>query len=129
MNIELEDGTKTVAEKNQTVTIREGNKGNMSNCMPVPRIHEKRITLNEFIEKAIKNFGENKFFVYDMVNANCQRFVTMLLQASGLDYPRVRVWGNQNVASAIESDFLKGLTKGLTDIARGFTIFKQRLFG
>ena len=64
-----------------------------------------------------------------MVNDNCQRFVTMLLQASGLDYPRVRVWVNQNVAKAIESDFLQGITKGITDIARGFTIFKQKLFG
>ena len=129
MNLELEDGTKAVAEKNQTVSIREGTKGYMSSCMPVPRIHSKSITLNEFIEKAIKNFGENKFFVYDMVSQNCQRFITQLLQSSGLDYPRLRVWVNQNVAEAIKSDFLQGITRGITDIARGFTIFKQKLFG
>lgn len=129
MQVQLEDGTELVVEKNQVVGIKEGTFNNPCNCMPVPKIHEKQITLNEMFDKAVKQYGGDYIFHYDVVNQNCQRFVTSLLVASGLDYPRLRVFVNQNVGQALESDGLRKVTGFLTDLAGKFAVVKQKLFG
>ena len=129
MQVELEDGTELVVEKNQVVGIKEGTFNNPSNCMPVPKIHEKQITLNEMFDRAVKQYGGDYIFHYDVVRANCQRFVTSLLVASGLDYPRLRAFVNQNVGQALESDGLRKVVGVLTDLAGKFAVIKQKLFG
>jgi superfamily II DNA/RNA helicase len=129
MQIELEDGTPILAEKNQVVNVKEGTFNNPTNEMPVPKIHTKQITLNELFTKAVDQYGSDYIWNYDVVNANCQRFVTSLLVASGLDYPRLRVFVNQNVKAALESDGLQKVVKFITNSAAKFSILKQKLFG
>ena len=119
-NITLDDGTKLMTEKNQTLHIKEAHATDgIKSPFPVDVSQGK--TLKEMFEAAEANIGKENFYRYDPLDANCQRFITGLLSSTGMDNPRTRAWTNQNIREALSADtgdtWYTSLGKRVTDFA------------
>ncbi len=120
LQLTLDDNTPIILEKNQVVNIQVGDKGEPQNLMEVPKLFNSNITLSDFFTNSVNKFGTDYIFDYDMVDKNCQKFVTSLLVANGVDNPKLRKFVNQNVSEAITSDFIKTSAKVGIKIATAF---------
>src|SRR6185437_3065878 len=82
MYLETDKGTHTRLEKNEVVKATSSAKTEGS-CISIP-LQNKKIRLDDFINKGEKLQGESKFWAYSALDNNCQIFLRTLLTANGL---------------------------------------------
>jgi hypothetical protein len=109
--------TKIVLEKNETVDlsvstehVQTGDK----EFLVVP--FDKDFTLNDLVETARKQQGDQKFFYYDPFKNNCQWFISYLLHGQELYGPKEKAFLFQDL-----QEFNKDLPKWLPSFARKVT--------
>ncbi len=76
----------------------------------------KDLKLGEFFINGQKKAGDEKFFVYDPINANCQDFVMALLQGNNLGDKQIYDFVKQDTKGLV-SDFMASVGKKITDVA------------
>lgn len=62
----------------------------------------KKITLNEFNQKAREKMGDEKYFKYNSFDDNCQAFLSQALQANGLQTNATKAFIYQNLKKLVE---------------------------
>ena len=72
------------------------------------------VVLKDMIEKAEQAGGDN-FYRYNAVTANCQKFINVLMNSSGITGTDIFVM--QDATQLIKNSGLKRLATGITDIA------------
>ena len=72
------------------------------------------VVFKDMIEKA-EQAGGDTFYRYNAVTANCQRFISVLMNSSGITGTDVFVM--QDATQLIKNSGLKRLATGITDIA------------
>lgn len=73
-----------VIEKNEVINVSNSyNTSSKTEKQDVP-LNGKEITINEMFENGRKNVGDNKWFLYDPFNNNCQFFIKYCLESVGL---------------------------------------------
>lgn len=113
---------RVIIEKNESINIsfnyvQAGN----SELIPVP--FNKTITINEMLNKARHEAGDRRFFLYDAFNrgeaTNCQGFLLLLLQSSGLLTNRARDFLYQDMTDVLKSlpSYVPKVARAVTDIA------------
>jgi hypothetical protein len=82
----------------------------------------REFTLNQLLETARENVGDEAFFYYDSFQNNCQSFVSYLLKGQGLYRPAEKAFTYQAIEGVIDDmpDYVKRFQRGLTDIAASF---------
>ena len=119
--IELEGGTKIIVEKNAVIDIyTTSNLSSKAEVIPVD-LKGKTLTLNTLLEGGLKQAGsEDKYFLYDAYNNNCQYYIRYLLQGSSLYNDTVAKFLFQDITEVIKKqpEYLAKFAKGVTD-ARG----------
>lgn len=117
--ITLDNGTKLIYEKNERPVLQVSNKNPPSpfNNDSVS-VNGNNIPLGEFVSKAMKRMGEDKYITYDPIQNNCQDFLLNSMQANGLSTPELSSFIKQDVDELIEKtpSFSKQLAKGATGI-------------
>lgn len=79
----LGTGKEIIMEKNDVLNITpDFKKESNSEILDVP--FKQALTINEILEQARQKVGDDKFFLYDSFNNNCQGFIKMLLENQGL---------------------------------------------
>lgn len=122
LQLKLDDGTDFWIEKNQVFAMGTGVKQNASASMEIPKLKNSKITLSDFFNNAVNKFGSDFIFRYDMEDQNCQRAVTALLVANGLDNPSLRSFTNQHVKGAITNDVIRKGAKVAVKLAEGMSM-------
>jgi len=113
LNIKLENGKSYLLEKNQVIKMVSSSKtGQESMNVPI----NKDLKLGEFFINGQKRAGDEKFFVYDAINANCQDFVNALLQGNNLGDKKIYDFVKQDTKGLV-SDFMSSIGKKITDVA------------
>lgn len=127
--IVLEDGTKLKLEKNEEPELKKVSENEIKNietegtqCKRVNGIDGKTLTINDLIKNGETVSGKNKFYVYDIVDANCQLFVMDLLKGSNLLTSELDNFIMQNV-----SEVLKTLPSWSQKVARLLPNIKSQL--
>ena len=62
----------------------------------------KELSLNEMMTKTIEGYTPEKFFIYNGLRANCQMFVTAVMEYNGLLTPELHKWSNQSMTEIIK---------------------------
>lgn len=125
MVISLDNGKRIIYEKNQRVALFETNKDvgqKEATCIPVP--NASGVVFGDMIQKGIKFAGASHYFQYDMTSDNCQQFVYVNLQPSGMWNPTLATFVKQNVEKIIPT-FLSKVMRGATNMAA----FGERITG
>jgi len=117
MNINLSDGYSFGIEKNESVKITHSFDRSGAEFVKVPVT--KNVTLSEFIMRGINSLGKKSFYDYSAFTHNCQEFLTVLLQSSGLLTPEIRKFINQDAQSILRHlpGYTSKLANLITDIA------------
>ena len=111
--VSLYGGKLIRIEKNQTIELRIVNS--------VPSVEQleitpsKNITLNQFLDNARKQMGDERYFVYDPKYYNCQVYIANLLSANGDLTPTINSFIMQNVDSL--PSFTHAIARATTDLA------------
>ena len=121
VDLVLDDNTPITLEKNQVINISEGHKSNPSACMEIPKLTNSKITLSEYFNTAVQKYGADFIFDYEMLHKNCQRFVEALNTANGVSNPELRKFVNQNIADAVQSDFVRTGARVATKIGEALS--------
>ena len=110
----LDNGQTIGIEKNQRVNVASAG-------FPTSGVEPSNmlklncnVVFKDMIEKAEKAGGDN-FYRYNAVTANCQRFISVLMNSSGITGTDVFVM--QDATQLIKNSGLKRLATGITDIA------------
>lgn len=74
------------------------------------------ISINLFLENAIKKAGTNAFFTYSAKDANCQHWVLNLLQANGIQADTSFIKQNTDKLFG-KTNYLRKLSNTVTDLA------------
>lgn len=102
-------------EKNHVVEISPIQKVD-GELMPVKV--SSPISLNEFIGKTLKALGPEKYFLYDSITDNCQRFIDAHLTANRLNSPAYKKFVVQDAYQLIQNDpVIQNLARKATDLA------------
>lgn len=123
----LEDGTRLKYEKNERPVL-EPESGRPGAKAEMVSASGGGIVLNDFIQRAMKAMGDQRYITYDPIRNNCQDFLLGSLQANGLLTAELTTFIKQNVQQLIEEtpSFSQSIAKGLTDIAgKGREIFEE----
>lgn len=115
--ITLDDGTTLLHEFNERPVLQK-HSGTISDKAECRSISGNNIPLGEFIEKAMKRMGEDKYIDYDAIFNNCQDHLLASLQANGLSNPDITNFIKQDTEDLIENTpaFSKVLSKGATGL-------------
>ena len=114
VNMTLDNGQTIGIEKNQLVNVAgagfptaglEASNMLKINC---------NVVFKDMIEKA-EQAGGDTFYRYNAVTANCQRFISVLMNSSGISGTDAFVM--QDATQLIKNSGLKRLATGITDIA------------
>lgn len=121
----LQDGTKLVVEKLEKINIAKlpkGYVGKTSQVYPID-MQKKRITLFDLMNNARRRFGESRYFSYDGFKNNCQDFLMMLLNASGLETADNKAFIKQPLEQLIKKlpSYVPKVAKVVTDVANKAT--------
>lgn len=112
----LENGSNIVIEKNEVVTIHYlSNEDEKMQFIQVPLI-KKDLTLGELIYTAENKMGTKKFYDYNALACNCQRFVLDVLESNNLL--------NENIKNFIFQDLQplrESISKPLQNLANAAT--------
>jgi hypothetical protein len=90
--------------------------------MPID-MQKKRITLFDLMNNARRRFGESRYFSYDGFKNNCQDFLMMLLNASGLETADNKAFIKQPLEQLIKKlpSYVPKVAKVVTDVANKAT--------
>lgn len=107
-------------EKNEVVRLSTTNpikKGSEVLEVPIPSGFDT--TIEQLINKTRERMGDKNFSNYDAKKLNCQHFITNVLQANGLDTPKLLEFINQDAVEIFKGmpKFVEKWGKVLTDIA------------
>lgn len=77
----------------------------------------QHVTINQFIQGALSQMGEQKFFAYSAYDNNCQHFLLNLLQANGLANEELSRFIKQDTESIFSTNSaIRKLSNSITDI-------------
>ena len=116
--VELDDGKKLRVEKNQTLKISDYKPEKNEETQSVD-LRGKVLTLNQMFDSVYNKYGRNRVNIYNALSTNCQRFVSDILQASGILTIKNKKFINQDVkqlADELPENLQKGMKK-ITDVA------------
>lgn len=122
----LDNGIDILIEKNEVIVIKPFNKGLNDSAETFPININKRITLNEFINKTFEMIGPDRFYHYDPLRNNCQVFVQDLLTANGLYSNNARNFVLQDFSN-IEQELKESNYGYVPDIMQRITDFASRI--
>lgn len=113
----LDDGTTLIHEFNERPVLQK-HSGSVSDKADCREISGEDIPLAQFIEKAMKRMGEDKYIDYHPLTNNCQDHLLASLQANGLTNQELTSFIKQDTEDLIENTpaFSKILAKGATGI-------------
>lgn len=115
----LDDGTTLIHEFNERPVLQK-HSGSISSKLKAEcrSISGSDIPLSQFIEKAMKRMGEDKYIDYHPLTNNCQDHLLASLQANGLTNQELTSFIKQDTEELIENtpSFSKILAKGATGI-------------
>ena len=116
MIITLDNGKVYTLEKVEIISIKSGKPSSIKDSIKVPV--DKDISLSELLYNAQKRNPE-KFLSYNATTNNCQHFLAMLLQSSGLMTPEAREFILQNTEELVKNlpEISKYLAEKITDVA------------
>lgn len=122
---------KVIVEKNATVNINTNYQhASTSEIQHVP-LAGKQLTLYQLVDAGRKSVGDTTFFKYNVFNenggTNCQRFIQILLEASGLLTPAANTFLMQDVSKLKEE--LPGYVKDTAQVATDLGAIANRLTG
>lgn len=104
MIADLEGGPSLLIEKNSVINIKPESTyyaGHDAVSLDVPKQAQPAgLTLQQMIDNAVKAVGPS-IYLYDLVDNNCQKFITDLLKNSGLLTPKLDTFINQDVKTVI----------------------------
>jgi hypothetical protein len=132
--VELNDNrnTRLVIEKLEKVNIEFFNESYIkrnSETVNVP-MNSKKVSLYDLLNNARRKYGDYRFFSYDGTGytgstMNCQDFIMMLLEASGLGDPSSKSFIKQDLDQLLNklSKTTHRIAKGITDFANKATSF------
>lgn len=122
MKIRLSDGTSILTEKNEIIKLKE--EGWNSGDSAKPEVEKIKIavppgiSLNEFFNKAIKQYGKDRIFIYDSRTNSCQTYIHDLLKANGILTSEADKFIRQDVESIYRGMGVIGsINKAITDVA------------
>jgi hypothetical protein len=101
MLVGLEGGTTLLVEKNSVINMKPVSPSYGGTDKMTVAVN-KKITFGEMIEKAVKAVGPS-LYLYDVVNNNCQKFITDLLKHSGLLTPALNTYINQDIEKVLSN--------------------------
>ena len=114
VNMTLDNGQTIGIEKNQRVNVAAAG-------FPTSGVEPSNmlklncnVVFKDMIEKA-EQAGGDTFYRYNAVTANCQRFISVLMNSSGISGTDAFVM--QDATQLIKNSGLKRLATGITDIA------------
>lgn len=115
--ITLDDGATLLHEFNERPVLQK-HTGTISEKAECLSISGNNIPLGEFIEKAMKQMGEDKYIDYDAIFNNCQDHLLASLQANGLSTQDITNFIKQDTEDLIENTpaFSKILSKKATGL-------------
>ena len=111
--ITMENGKQFLLEKNHVIKLVpfDGIYGRDTLCEPVD-LRGKFLTMKEIMDNTAKYMGKD-FLPYDVVNNNCQDFITSVLTANKLNTPELFDWVNQDITAVIKDMNDNGVFRGL----------------
>jgi uncharacterized cupin superfamily protein len=117
----LEGGKNVIVEKNDVVNISTEYQTNKdTQIMDVP-LKGKSITLNELLNKTRERLGDKKYFEYDALSDNCQKYIQALLTDANLINPDIDKFIYQDVGGILkEAPTLSRFARGITDLSATF---------
>ena len=108
-------------EKNSIVSMTINPHINSDSDMVSFDYPHQHITINQFIQSALIQMGEQKFFTYSAYDNNCQHFLLNLLRANGLANEELTQFIKQDTESIFSTNSaIRKLSNNITDI-RGRT--------
>jgi hypothetical protein len=132
--VELNDNknTRLIIEKLEKVNIEFFNESYIkknSETVNVP-MNYKKVSLYDLLNNARRKFGDYRFFSYDGTGYsgstnNCQDFIIMMLDASGLGDPSSKSFIKQDLDQLLNklSKTTHKIAKGVTDLANKATSY------
>jgi len=116
----LEDGSVLSLEKNSIVTMSQDDpRCSLPNvdCIELEYPADS-ITVNELVEKPLTRIGKEKYFIYDPFSANCQIFVSEILNTFGLFTPKAKNFIYQDLGEIVQRlpFYVKWTAKTVTDV-------------
>jgi hypothetical protein len=106
-----------VLEKNEVINISTNvSSKSTSQMINVPM--KPGMTINQILDNARSKAGDAKFFLYDAFKANCQDFILLLLNSSGLSNNSIESFIKQDVSKVAEGlpDHVKKIMGLTTDL-------------
>lgn len=122
------DAGQYLMEKNQTIKAGSGSLPQGAETVKVPVT--KDLTIAQFFDNGLKRAGKDKFYEYDPFKANCQMWVSDMLNGSGLNAPSSFI--NQNADKIVQnlpwySKATSTIAKLITDTGAVLDLFLQKL--
>jgi hypothetical protein len=112
-------------EKNETINVVPGLNYNGGSCMGV--YLKGPITVRQFVENGLKYAGPERFYTYRGLSWNCQRWVSDMLNGSGLMYPGLDRFVNQPVEQLAKQ--IPGITQTIMNAITDFAARARTLQG
>ena len=113
MLVELDDGTLFRIEKNSRVDITLNDRRLGETMINIDNIEN---TLNDMFEFSERLYGLERIYRYNPFNTNCQMLLVDLLSSIDKINPKLKQYIMQSASSLIESDIIKYIAKGATDL-------------
>lgn len=113
MLVELDDGTLFRIEKNSRVDITLNDNKLGDTMINIDNINN---TLNDMFINAEREYGLERIYRYNPFNTNCQMLLVDLISAINKITPELKTYIMQSASSLIESDIIKYIAKGATDL-------------
>tara|TARA_R110002073_G_scaffold157525_1_gene312918 strand:+ start:114 stop:1064 length:951 start_codon:yes stop_codon:yes gene_type:complete len=105
-------------EKNETILISDYYQTNKDTEI-YPINVDKIYTINQMLEKTLKDVGNEKFYLYDGLRNNCQYFIRYILKSNYLYTKHINEFLFQDIKKIVEElpPYFKTFQKKITDIA------------
>ena len=116
----LANNKNVIVEKVAVIEVKDKYMTNSSTeICNIPNYTAGSLTLNTLFKNAMDKVPPNKFFTYDPLTNNCQVFIKMLLENSGLYNADINKFLFQNIDKIVEklNPITKAIMRGTTAIA------------
>ena len=130
MICKLENGVNILLEKNEVITIVEHNKPFTENTDYIDILPPDGLTINEMVNTAQQEMGNDAYFSYDPFKNNCQVYIAHLLDGVGLYDEDAKNFIMQDVSELYQDatdegvGYVPSVLKGVTDFASIFSRLK-----